>query len=60
MGRCWLVGLGWTAVSTVLGLFCFSRRELPVKEGAALMQTLFHPTPEGALSVSPPQPGKGG
>ena len=29
MGRCWLVGLGWTAVSTVLGLFCFSRRELP-------------------------------
>ena len=29
MGRCWLVGLGWTASATGLGLFCFSRRELP-------------------------------
>ena len=29
IGRCWLVGLGWTAAATALGLFCFSRRELP-------------------------------
>lgn len=29
MGRCWLVGLGWTAAATALGLFCFSCRELP-------------------------------
>ena len=28
MGRCWLVGLAWAALSTAVGLFFFSRREI--------------------------------
>lgn len=28
MGRCWLVGLGWAVLSTAVGLFFFSRREI--------------------------------
>ena len=28
MGRCWLLGLAWAAVSTAVGLFFFSRREI--------------------------------
>lgn len=28
MGRCWLVGLAWAVLSTAVGLFFFSRREI--------------------------------
>ena len=28
MGRCWIIGLAWAAVSTAVGLFFFSRREI--------------------------------
>lgn len=28
MSRCWLVGLAWAAISTAVGLFFFSRREI--------------------------------
>lgn len=28
MSRCWLVGLAWAALSTAVGLFFFSRREI--------------------------------
>ena len=28
MGRCWIIGLAWAAISTAVGLFFFSRREI--------------------------------
>lgn len=28
IGRCWLIGLAWAAISTAVGLFFFSRREI--------------------------------
>lgn len=28
VGRCWLVGLAWAVISTAVGLFVFSRREI--------------------------------
>ena len=28
MGRCWIIGLAWAVISTAVGLFFFSRREI--------------------------------